>query len=80
VVRENNVYRWARSLIGELAGIRLEQRHTPLPKSTPSEIQPRIAIPVGGASSFGPDTDRSHDREGVVYAESSDVTEAYQPQ
>jgi len=28
IVRENNVYRWAGSLIGELAGIRLAQAHT----------------------------------------------------
>jgi trehalose-6-phosphate synthase len=27
LVRENNVYRWAGSLIGELAGIRLVQTH-----------------------------------------------------
>jgi trehalose 6-phosphate synthase len=32
VVRENNVYRWAGSLIGELAGIRLAQAHTAVPR------------------------------------------------
>jgi trehalose 6-phosphate synthase len=32
LVRENNVYRWAGSLIGELAGIRLAQHHTAVPR------------------------------------------------
>ena len=31
LVRENNVYRWAGSLIGELAGIRLAQAHISVP-------------------------------------------------
>jgi trehalose 6-phosphate synthase len=32
LVRENNVYRWAGSLIGELAGIRLAHAHNPAPR------------------------------------------------
>jgi hypothetical protein len=38
VVRENNVYRWAGSLIGDLAGIRLAQAHTPVPRAPRLEI------------------------------------------
>jgi trehalose 6-phosphate synthase len=38
VVRENNVYKWAGSLIGELAGIRLAQAHTAVPRGPRLEI------------------------------------------
>jgi trehalose 6-phosphate synthase len=38
LVRENNVYRWAGSLIGELAGIRLAQAHNPATRTPRLEL------------------------------------------
>jgi trehalose 6-phosphate synthase len=47
VVRENNVYRWAGSLIGELAGIRLGQEHNRGPRAARLEfLNERVEEPA----------------------------------
>jgi trehalose-6-phosphate synthase len=52
VVKENNVYRWAENLVGELAGIRLEpvastKGNLPLVKG-PTKPQPEYGMRIAG--------------------------------
>jgi trehalose 6-phosphate synthase len=43
VVKEHNVYRWAGSLIGELAGIRLETAETGAANTAPAGLPEEVA-------------------------------------